>query len=117
VFAGSAQREEDMETKLLRKITVGASVVVLLFAFKSVTLSQNLDDVPSFRCDGETVSVGDRQNAVKQACGNPKKINVSSGGSVEEWVYNFGPTKFIHYVTLVNGRLERIQAGEYGFEK
>lgn len=102
---------------LLRKIAVAATVVGLLYAFNSVTLSQTLDDVPSFRCEGETVSTGDQAFAVREACGVPEKITKSGGGAVEEWVYNFGPTKFIYYVTFVNGRLERIQAGGYGFEK
>ena len=76
--------------------------------------ASRLDDVPSFRCAGETISVGDRRYSVIEACGAPDKITVSGGGTVEKWVYNFGPTQFIHYVTFVRGRLSRIQAGEYG---
>ena len=106
-----------MRSKLFKFFAGAAMLLVFLLLIKSVAISQTPDDVPSFRCEGGTVSVGDRAYTVKEACGLPEKITVSGGGAVEKWVYNFGPTKFIYYVTFVNGRLERIQAGEYGFEK
>lgn len=34
---------------------------------------------------------------------------------VEEWEYNFGPTRFIYYLRFENGRLKRITAGDYGY--
>jgi hypothetical protein len=103
----------------LKTIKIMASAVALGYMLLATTVanSQTLDDVPSFRCSGETVSVGDRQYAVREACGLPEKISISGGGTVEEWIYNFGPTEFIYYVKFVNGRLERIQAGEYGFRE
>ena len=105
-----------MISKIL-KLVVGAAIPGSMLLMSIVSLAQSLDDVQSFRCDGETIAVGDRQYAVRQACGDPEKITVSGGGTVEEWVYNFGPTTFIYYATFVHGRLERIQAGEHGFEK
>jgi hypothetical protein len=83
----------------------------------AATPCRALDDVPSLRCGVETVFVGDSQYAVSEACGPPQKITESSGEAVEEWIYNFGPSEFIYYLPFVNGRLERIQAGGYGFEK
>lgn len=41
---------------------------------------------------------------------------MAGDGTIEKWVYNFGPTQFIYYLTFANGRLRRIQASEYGFE-
>ena len=101
----------------LRKLIAGATMLGSLWLMTTVAVPQTLDDVPSFRCDGGTVTVGDRQYDVRRTCGEPEKITVSGGGTVEEWVYNFGPTTFIYYVTFKNGRLDRIQAGEYGFEE
>jgi hypothetical protein len=101
----------------LKTLIAGAAMLGSLLLMTTVAVAQTLDDVPSFRCDGGTVTVGDRQYAVRRVCGEPEKITVSGGGAVEEWVYNFGPTKFIYYVTFKNGRLERIQAGEHGFEE
>jgi hypothetical protein len=100
----------------MQKSLIGLAALGYVLLFAGATASQKLDDVPSFRCDGQTVSVGDRSYTVMDACGVPQKIRISGGGAVEDWVYNFGPNKFIYYVTFVNGRLERIQAGEYGFE-
>ena len=97
--------------KLLAIITALQSLWLVMSGFASETL----EDLPSIRCAGETVSTGDRSYRVLEACGPPRKINISGGGSVEEWVYNFGSTKFIYCVTFKNGRLVRIQAGEYGF--
>lgn len=55
--------------------------------------------------------------AVREACGTPDKITTSRAGTVEKWVYTFGPHEFIHYLTFVHGRLDRIQVGEPGFEE
>jgi hypothetical protein len=30
------------------------------------------------------------------------------------WVYNFGPTQFLHYLFIQDGRLQRIELGDYG---
>jgi hypothetical protein len=105
-----------MKSKM-RKLMAGATILVSILLMSTVSVPQTLDDVPSFRCDGEIIAIGDRQYAVRQACGDPEKITFSGGGTVEEWVYNFGPNTFIYYVTFVHKRLERIQTGEYGFEE
>ena len=34
---------------------------------------------------------------------------------VQEWTYNFGPTRFIYYLRFENGRLTRITSGDYGY--
>jgi hypothetical protein len=34
---------------------------------------------------------------------------------IEEWPYNLGPTSFMLYLTFENGRLTRIESGEYGY--
>lgn len=105
-----------MRSKIL-KLLAGATILGSILLMSTVPVAQSLDDVQSFRCDGETIAVGDQQYAVRQACGDPEKITVTSGGAVEEWVYNFGPTTFIYYVTFLHGRLERIQTGEHGFKE
>jgi hypothetical protein len=72
-----------------------------------------LDDVGSLRCDRESIMTGDTEFQVKTTCGEPDTI-LTKGLAKKVWIYNFGPTKFIYYLTFVNGRLERIQVGEYG---
>jgi hypothetical protein len=34
---------------------------------------------------------------------------------IEEWTYNFGPTRFIRYLTFENEKLVNIVTGDYGF--
>jgi hypothetical protein len=101
----------------LPKLFAGLAALGGVLLISSFTVSQMLDDVPSFRCEGATVAVGDRKHAVSKACGQPDKVRIWGGGAVEEWVYNFGPAQFIYYVKFIHGRLERIQAGEHGFEE
>lgn len=98
-----------------RQLAVATTLLCLLLA--AAIPSQALDDAPSLRCGANTVAVGDTPYAVREACGVPDKITVSGGGTIENWVYNFGPTEFIHYLKFVHDRLERIQVGEYGFKE
>lgn len=34
---------------------------------------------------------------------------------IEEWVYNFGSSRFIRYLRFENGKLKRIETGNYGY--
>jgi hypothetical protein len=108
--------EKEVKMRKLRKLLGCAAVLGYFILITTVIASQTLDDVPSFRCEGQTISVGDRQYSVREACGIPQKISSAGEGTTEEWIYNFGPTRFIYYLNFVNGRLQRIQVGEYGFE-
>jgi hypothetical protein len=75
-----------------------------------------LDDVNLLRCNRETIAIGDTPFDVYETCGEPDKRVRLEGGNVERWVYDFGPTEFLYYLKFVNGRLARIQTGEYGSE-
>jgi hypothetical protein len=35
--------------------------------------------------------------------------------NIEEWIYNFGPRKFLYFITLENGRVVEVEEGDYGF--
>jgi hypothetical protein len=72
-----------------------------------------LDDVGSLRCDQESIMTGDTSFQVETTCGKPDSI-LTKGLAREVWIYNFGPTRFVYYLSFSNGRLKRIQAGEYG---
>ena len=76
-------------------------------------ISAALDDVGALRCDRESIMAGDTNFQVKTACGKPDSIH-TKGSAREVWIYNFGPTKFVYYLTFINGRLDRIQVGDYG---
>ena len=98
----------------------------------------------SLRCGQYIIVQGARQSEVLRKCGNPsnierwekesvrrdfhKDIPVQSDEQlsqeplflreqirVEEWEYNFGPTRFLYYLRFENGILVRITVGEYGY--
>ncbi|EKD40012.1 MAG: hypothetical protein ACD_75C00204G0001, partial [uncultured bacterium] len=35
--------------------------------------------------------------------------------TTEEWVYNFGPDRFLYHLKFLDDRLVEIRTGEYGY--
>ena len=95
-------------------------------------------------CGNYVISMGARQSDVARKCGEPTYVqswdeerikldyyqNIPAQTPeelserpfllreyvpVEEWTYNFGPTRFIYYLRFENGRLRRITSGDYGY--
>ena len=102
-------------------------------------------DVFALRCGSDLVYIGDRKIEVFQKCGEPTLVEEwkiestrfkaildkkrSKGGAtqreeyqeikteiIEEWTYNFGANRFIHFLTFTNGKLSRIEDGSRGFK-
>ena len=96
----------------VRKILMTSALLIILTATFEVPVSA-LDDAGSLRCDRESIMAGDTEFQVKTTCGEPDAV-LTKGFASEVWIYDFGPTKFTYYLTFVNGRLTRIQVGEYG---
>lgn len=86
----------------------------------------------ALRCSNHLVGIGDTRLRVQHFCGEPNDrvvyrdyapvrhhyyYNRGFGGDnlIEEWFYNFGPTRFIYILTFRNGRLIEIDTGERGF--
>jgi len=96
------------------------------------------------RCNGRIVQIGDKTSQVVNKCGHPDHIEYSQEEhigenyyfmhkydrskenphvpfiakktiQVEEWTYNFGPTKLIRYLTFENDRLIKIELGDRGY--
>ena len=94
---------------------------------------------PTFamRCGSKIVSVGDRKIEVVARCGEPSwkeeraeetEERVFRSGehkslldersvvtTIEEWVYNFGPTQLLYFLRFRNGVLSDIETGGYGY--
>ena len=79
-----------------------------------------------FRCpDGSLILINARIAEVRRKCGPPtvagqrqeRKLWACGWETleIEEWTYNLGPTSFMLYLTFENGRLTRIESGEYGY--
>ena len=111
-----------------------ASALVVAIA---LVLTQSMS-AWALRCHGRIVSPGDTRYDVASKCGEPTAIEERNeayfGGYapgltpfgivafpavesilIEEWIYNFGPTRLMYYLIFENGRLKRIETGGYGY--
>lgn len=96
------------------------------------------------RCGTRLVREGDTQYEVKSLCGAPDDVQqrttvrrvqraverpcARGSGScvvvvddyvevvVDEWVYDFGPRRFLQYLTFHGGQLVDVRSGPYGIE-
>ena len=111
-------------------------IMFLILVVPTITLA--------LRCGSDLVLKGDRKIEVRIACGEPEfiegweeetvtyitdendelrrdliiereaGIGKSNIVHIEEWTYNFGPRRFIQYLTFINGRLKKIEDGTKG---
>jgi hypothetical protein len=75
-------------------------------------------------CSSARISVGDLKQDVLSRCGEPTDAAVHAEArekgprtiyeTVEDWVYDLGPSHFVRTYTFRNGRLAAIQTGGYG---
>jgi len=115
-------RTEDMKNKLLLAL---------------ILLSLGAQPVWALRCGQLLVLEGDYKIQVLQKCGEPtyqesrveyrsfswygygpNQPGLALGNLVpvyiDEWIYNFGPHRFMQLLTFENGRLVRIKDLDYG---
>ena len=79
----------------------------------------------AFYCGNELVSKGDTTAEVFLKCGEPfwKERHLEkerSGGRkvyivIEDWIYNFGPSKWLYFLRFENGELIEIDTRGYGY--
>ena len=111
---------------------------MLVFGFSGEVLAIGL------RCGTRLISIGDTKSKVVSECGLPdyteeweeerimrdfhsplyfeddyewnrEPFLVKTQVKIEEWQYNFGPTRLMHYLRFRNGRLVKIRIGERGY--
>ena len=83
-------------------------ILLILTADKSYCLDlNNMKYQFSLRCPGGIVEVGDREREVRKKCGNPLEI-VNRPLSAPIWIYHFYNEKYMFYLTISYGNLERI---------
>jgi hypothetical protein len=86
------------------------AVIFGLLVFATGAFAQTLDTIDALQCAGGPVFIGDNQYKVWEKCGEPA-LREEYG---RIWIYNFGPTDFIYYLTFANDVLEQIQIDGYG---
>jgi hypothetical protein len=91
-------------------LTVFMNALIFIFMIQSYAVA--LDDTSSLQCDGGIVAPGDSADSVKEKCGKPQQVLTPDPQEPVKWVYDFGGTQFTYYVSIVNGKVERIQVGE-----
>ena len=84
-------------------------IYAFIFSFGIQPNLMALDDTPTMDCDGGIVAVGDSEDSVRQKCGDPQQVLSPDPQEPIEWVYDLAET---YYVSIVNGKVERIQVGD-----
>lgn len=110
--------------------------LAVAFAFFA-TFSAGGATAQALHCQGRIVSTGDSPARVRSLCGEPTDIAQRTesrsrtvvrrgpGGSVisdsiavsvlvEQWTYDFGPSRFVRVLVFEDGRLIRIDTLGYG---
>ena len=121
---------------------MGIKAIWLLTLLLTLSFHTDAFGDRTLRCKGHIVSVGDFQSDVLRKCGNPDqteswevnegevishtldygrqrhKVSKLVKGPVrrERWTYNFGPQKFIRYLTFQESELIKIETGSKGYQ-
>ena len=92
-----------------RKTILALFMNALIFIFVFQTYVMALDDTSSIQCDGGIVMPGDSEDIIKEKRGEPQQVLTPDPQEPVKWVYDLGGT---YYVSIVNGKVERIQVGD-----
>ena len=107
-------------------------VLVALIVFGSGILPADA----ALRCGSRLVDEGDSRDKLLSECGSPTNVEAWDEGEyeyfsprrhgmsyaptpsavvhVEIWTYNYGPSRFVDYVRIEDGKIRRIYSGHYG---
>ena len=66
------------------------------------------EETSSMMCDQGIVNIGDADVDVQDKCGQPNEQ------SMDEWVYNFGPSEPVYSVVFKDGKVAHILESESG---
>jgi hypothetical protein len=94
-----------MSNKMI--LTLFINAFIFIFVIQPNVMA--LDDTSSLQCDGGIVAPGDSEDSVREKCGEPQQVLTPDPQEPVKWVYDLGGT---YYVSIVNGKVERIQVGE-----
>ena len=93
---------------------------MLLFAHPLPSFATDRTDETSLWCSDGIVNMRDTEAEVLEKCGEPTRKERSTPSDhftlpkPNVWVYDFGSSSFVHYITFTRGKVERIQSGGYG---
>jgi hypothetical protein len=85
-----------------RRIVCFFGLIFLMMAFVSSIPIFAAEETSTMMCDEGVVNIGDADVAVQDKCGQP------NSQSMNEWVYNFGPSQPVYKVIFKDGKVVRI---------
>jgi len=91
--------------------SVGVPFLILFLVSASLSFAVDREDVSALGCSDGIVNVGDSKSDVLEKCGEPSR---KEGFQEYLWIYDFGSSHLVYYLTFSRDRLERIQTGGYG---
>ena len=115
-------------TKLRRRMMQNSLIILLLLTLTSLPAY-------ALRCGNRLVSEGDTKLELLRHCGEPEhkswrkeyypiRVYDRHTGEyrlareerlVEEWIYNFGPNRFMQSILFRDGRIDKIESLDYGY--
>jgi hypothetical protein len=81
-------------------------LVFLMMALGGSILIFAAEETSTMMCDEGVVNIGDADVDVQDKCGQP------NSQSMNEWVYDFGPSQPVYKVIFKDGKVERILEDE-----
>jgi hypothetical protein len=89
----------------------------------------------ALRCGSDLITEDDTQSQVRRSCGDPTEVadwvehrlvrvyysyspifeEIVKPIYIEEWIYNFGPQRFMRKLRFENGNLQNIKTLGYGY--
>jgi hypothetical protein len=102
-----------LEETLMRlsHLRLACAICLLVLGAGCLPALADMDDTDSMRCGESIVFINDAKPEVLSKCGDPTATE--ERGSV--WIYNFGPTDFVYYITFTEDVVLRIQVDGYGY--
>ena len=128
MYRRSARIGFEAEARVKRRTAVMAGLLAFLSGLLLASPAQAL------RCGQRLITAGDHSSRLLRFCGEP--LSVESGYAqqlyigdatatffprilkdvhIQEWTYNFGPTRLMRVVRLENGIVTDIRSIGYGF--
>lgn len=83
-------------------------LVYLALMFSSAASVFGAEETSSIMCDNGVVNIGDMDVSVQDTCGQP------NSQTMNEWVYNFGPSQPVYTVIFKEGKVVKILEDEWG---
>lgn len=119
----------------MMRLMIDGRIAMNKFALITLILTLSAAPAHALRCGNRLVSQGDTKAALIAKCGEPTQVDFRREYApvriwepdrgdyrldqtiiyIEEWIYNFGPHRFMQSVLFKDGRVDRIESLDYGY--